>query len=90
MSDSSSLPPDQGETALYLTIPAAASRLAVSHDTVERLIRNKGLPAIRLGRSVRIRTDQLDKWIQDYATGPGLRRRGRPRKVAPASPAPAP
>ena len=39
--------------------------LNVSKPTVYRLIEQKGLPVIRLGRAIRVRPSALQKWIAE-------------------------
>ena len=59
---------DAEETSqqLLFTIPQVAKSLGVSRAMVYTLIaRNKGLPVIRLGRSVRVSVDSLRKWIEE-------------------------
>ncbi|MGC8489898.1 MAG: helix-turn-helix domain-containing protein [Clostridia bacterium] len=51
-------------TAL-LTIPEVAEALGMSTAQVYTLARSGILPTVRLGRSVRIAEDQLDRWIRD-------------------------
>lgn len=46
-----------------LTIPATAKLLGVSEDTVESLIRQGRLPALRVGRQWRIEPRRLDEWM---------------------------
>lgn len=44
----------------YVTISEAAERLALSTKTVRRLIARGELPALRIGRSIRIPATALD------------------------------
>ncbi len=49
-----------------LTIPEVMSILQVSRSTIERLIKNDGLPVVKLRQQVRIRTDDLEAFILDH------------------------
>ncbi len=48
-----------------LDIPELCLRLRVSRSTVEGLLRRGVLPSLRIGRSRRVRLDQLVNWIQE-------------------------
>ena len=48
-----------------LTIRETAERLAVSQRTVQRLLKNGALPAFRVGGSVRISEDELERWLYE-------------------------
>lgn len=56
-----------GEGPVYLSIPQAAERLAVSKRFVERLIATDELPVHRFGRTVRIKCTDLDELAQQAA-----------------------
>ncbi|WP_220659952.1 helix-turn-helix domain-containing protein [Microbacterium sp. AG1240] len=45
-----------------LTVPEAAAHLKVSVSTVRRLVRNRLLGDVHVGRSVRISYDELDRF----------------------------
>lgn len=47
----------------FLTVPEVASELRLSERTVKRLISRDSLPALRVGRSLRIDRDQLNEWL---------------------------
>jgi excisionase family DNA binding protein len=46
-----------------LTVKETADALRVKPQRVYRMIRNEGLPFIRLGRQVRVDEDSLKKWL---------------------------
>ena len=46
-----------------LTVKEAADALKVKPQRVYSMMRNDGLPCIRLGRQVRIDEDSLKKWL---------------------------
>lgn len=50
-------------SALLLTVTEVAAELRVSTMTVYRLIAAGDLPALRVGRSYRIRHDDLDAFL---------------------------
>lgn len=49
----------------WVSLEDAALHLAVSQDTVHRWIRNRGLPAHKVGRVWRFRMSQVDTWVLD-------------------------
>ncbi len=53
-----------------LTAAQAADRLLCTPWRVYQLIRAGTLPAVRLGRSVRIDSARLEQWIADGGTAP--------------------
>lgn len=52
-----------------LTVSQVAQQMAVSHPTVLRWVRSGDLPAIRVGRIVRIPTDAFDAFIAARTSG---------------------
>jgi excisionase family DNA binding protein len=52
------------EPVVY-TIPEVAAILKCHRNTVERLIRGKQLPAIRLGSKYRVRAEALEAFLRD-------------------------
>lgn len=51
----------------YLTVPEIAAELRVSKMTVYRLVNDRELPSIRIGRSVRVRRADLDHYLATAA-----------------------
>jgi excisionase family DNA binding protein len=47
-----------------LTLAEAAELLQVSIRTLQRMIRNKKLPAFKVGGQWRIRESQLQQWVE--------------------------
>lgn len=47
-----------------LTREAVAERLALSIPTVDRLISRRALRAVRIGRSVRVRVADLQRYVE--------------------------
>jgi excisionase family DNA binding protein len=57
--------------AKYLTVAEVAGLLRVSNMTVYRLIEAGELPAGRVGKSFRIREEDLDKYLAERFTRAG-------------------
>ena len=55
----------------FLTVAEVADLLRVSTMTVYRLVQAGQLPAIRVGRSYRIREDDVDKYLSAQYTQAG-------------------
>ena len=49
-----------------LTVKETADALKVKPQRVYRMMRNDGLPSIRLGRQVRVDEDSLKKWLNAH------------------------
>jgi excisionase family DNA binding protein len=60
--------PAPAETPELLTADEVAAILRTHPDCVYRLIRAKQLPAVRLGRAVRVFREALDRWIHAGGT----------------------
>jgi excisionase family DNA binding protein len=62
-----------GETARapFLTVGEVAAILRVSNMTVYRLIKMGDLPAVRVGRSFRVREDDIDRYLAERYTRAG-------------------
>ncbi len=56
--------------APLLTVAEVADLFRVSSMTVYRLIRNGELPAVRVGRSYRVREDDLQAYLQAQVVDP--------------------
>jgi excisionase family DNA binding protein len=61
----------QYATAHFLTVAEVASLLRVSSMTVYRLINAGELPAVRVGKSYRLREDDVDRYIAARYTEAG-------------------
>jgi len=57
--------------AHYLTVSEVARALRVSTMTVYRLINTGKLPAVRIGRSFRLREDDLGRYLAQRLTKAG-------------------
>jgi len=49
----------------FVTVAEVADQLRVSNMTVYRLVQSGQLPAVRVGRSYRIREEDLDRYLAD-------------------------
>jgi excisionase family DNA binding protein len=52
--------------ALYISRAQAAEKMAISIQTISKLIRTGRLPAFYVGRSVRIKVSDLESTIERY------------------------
>ena len=57
--------------ATFLTVAEVADQLRVSNMTVYRLIKAGELGAVRVGKSYRIREDDVDRYLSDRYTEAG-------------------
>jgi excisionase family DNA binding protein len=57
--------------ARFVTVAEVASLLRVSNMTVYRLVQAGQLPAVRVGRSYRIRDDDVDRYLAGQYTQAG-------------------
>lgn len=55
----------------FVTVAEVAGQLRVSNMTVYRLIQAGQLPAVRVGRSYRIRDIDVDRYLSDQYTQAG-------------------
>ena len=56
------------ENVRLLTLAEAAELLHVSTRTVQRMIRAKNLPALKVGGQWRLRESQLRRWLLERET----------------------
>jgi excisionase family DNA binding protein len=61
----------QNPRGRFLTVAEVAAMLRVSNMTVYRLINAGELPAVRVGKSYRLREDDIDKYLSDRYTEAG-------------------
>lgn len=62
---------ESAANARYLTVREVAGTLRVSSMTVYRLINSGGLPAVRIGKSFRLREDDVDRYLSERYTQAG-------------------
>jgi len=55
----------------YVTVAEVAGQLRVSNMTVYRLVQAGQLPAVRVGRSYRIREEDVDQYLAGQYTAAG-------------------
>ena len=55
----------------FLTVAELAQQLRVSNMTVYRLVQSGQLPATRVGRSYRIREEDVDRYLAEQYTRAG-------------------
>ncbi len=53
-----------------LTAAEVADQLRVSTMTIYRLIRSGELPAVRVGRHYRVRSNDLEAWLSEQVVDP--------------------
>ena len=54
-----------------LSVTQVAELLGVSAATVRRMIRDNEIPSIRVGRSIRVKQETLETWIDGIETKGG-------------------
>ena len=64
-------PNDARGRSRYVTVAEVAGQLRVSNMTVYRLVQSGQLPAIRVGRSYRIREEDVDRYLAEQYTAAG-------------------
>jgi excisionase family DNA binding protein len=57
--------------ARFSTVAEVASALRVSNMTVYRLIKSGQLPAVRVGKSYRLRDEDVDRYLAERFTEAG-------------------
>jgi excisionase family DNA binding protein len=55
----------------FVTVGEVAAALRVSTMTVYRLVQSGQLPAVRIGRSYRIREEDVDRYLGEQFTAAG-------------------
>ena len=65
-----------------LSVSEAGTYLAVSSDTVRRLIRDGAVPHVRVGNSIRLHKADLDTYLRDRTTTHWERVDGRGVRLA--------
>ncbi len=62
---------NESSSARFLTVREVATMLRVSNMTVYRLINGGELPAVRVGKSFRLREDDVSRYLADRYTQAG-------------------
>ncbi len=73
MPDAPMMPSNGGHGEELLTVREAAKLLTISAKKLYRMAALGRVPHVRLGRSVRFRREDLERWIQQQSVHP-LRR----------------
>jgi len=63
MINSNNPPTDEGKFPRLLTAQDVANILNIGHSTAYQLLKRNDLPSIRIGRSVRVHPEDLEKYI---------------------------
>jgi excisionase family DNA binding protein len=63
--------PNDESRPRFVTVAEVAEQLRVSNMTVYRLIQSGQLPSTRVGRSYRIRVEDVDRYLADQYTRAG-------------------
>jgi len=71
-------PPVDDQRAL--TVAEAAQRAACHQETIRRAARDGRLPALRVGRAIRVRASDVDAWLAGGAARDAPAPRARPRR----------
>lgn len=56
------------EAKKYLTPKDIEQKLGLSHSTVSKLINTKGFPATRIGRSIFVKAEDFEEFMDTYRT----------------------
>ncbi|SHJ65763.1 helix-turn-helix domain-containing protein [Desulfofundulus thermosubterraneus] len=59
------IPRDLTELPLFLTPPQIAQLLQISRSAAYALVKSKGFPAVKIGRSVRVYREAFIRWMQE-------------------------
>ena len=62
---------EDNQESRFMTVGEVAAALRVSSMTVYRLINAGDLPAVRIGRSFRLRREDLDRYLAQRLTKAG-------------------
>lgn len=49
----------------FMTVEELAEVLKVSQRTIQRIVRRKELPAVKIGRQFRFRKKWINEWLQE-------------------------
>ena len=74
------MPSPTSEADRWLSVQEVAAHLGVSRETVYAWIKNKAMPAHRVGRHWKFKKEEVDQWVRnDGAAEPDD---GEPRSLA--------
>jgi excisionase family DNA binding protein len=60
--------PHESDESIAITYRAAAQRLSVCERTIWGMVQSGELPALRIGKSVRIPVDALQRYVEERAS----------------------
>ena len=49
----------------YLKVPEVAEELRIARSRAYELVANGTIPAVKIGRSVRVRRRELERWLEE-------------------------
>lgn len=49
----------------YLKVPEVAQELRIARSRAYELVANGTIPAVKIGRSVRVSRKELERWLED-------------------------
>lgn len=49
----------------WLKVPEVATELRIARSRAYELVADGEIPAVKIGRSVRVRRKELDRWLED-------------------------
>ena len=49
----------------YLKVPEVAKELRIARSRAYELVANGTIPAVKIGRSVRVSREELDRWLKN-------------------------
>jgi excisionase family DNA binding protein len=61
----------QSASPVFLTVPELAARWSVTDRTLRRLVGQGDLPVTRIGRSVRFRLSDVERYEADHVSNAG-------------------
>lgn len=53
----------------WLSIEEIGEYLGMKRDTINKWIREKGMPAVKIGRSWKFKKDEVDEWVRSGQAG---------------------
>lgn len=56
------------ESHEFLKVPEVAQTLRISRSRAYELVADGEVPSVRIGRSLRVRRKELDRWLEDKSS----------------------
>lgn len=57
----------------WLNVPEVAAELRIARSCAYELVADGEIPAVKIGRSVRARRKELDRWLEDQSYAGAVR-----------------